>query len=332
MGRMIEQWLTKVKGVPVMEALPPWLAFPGGRRIHVDPYWGVDSGRDGSSPDKAVKTLTRALALATADQNDVVYFHARSNTAAYTTNYLSSVFDWNKDGVHLVGINSGVNISPRSRVAFLSTYDTNASAMFTVSANNCYIANMQFFMGVASTKPIGCMNVTGQRNRFENCHIAGFGALTNDILGAYSLKLTGAEENLFVDCTIGHDRISRGAYANSEILVASVAKNNNFRNCVIKGFTSSATNWVFLRAAAGSLDGVLEFKDCRFINSVHRTGGTGLTYGFIVNSGAGGDVILSGTTGVMAGDINSTDSGNVYGLGAIATAATFGLGVALTQS
>lgn len=314
--------------------LNAYLAQPSqGARFFVAPGIGPGQGSDsydGLSPFTPFRTLARALAMATANRNDTVFLLAQGNTASWTTDYQSATLDWNKNGVHLIGVNSQPQLGQRSRVAFLSTYDT-ASNLFTVSANGCLIQNIEFFAGVAGTTPTGCMKVTGQRNRFSNCQISGMGNSANDIAGAYSLSLAAAQENLFVDCYIGLDTVTLGAAANSQIVCSAAATRNMFLRCQIATYTNHATNNNFLRAPTGSLDRWLNFNDCQFINPIDASS-TNLTQAFIVASDAGGGVYLIGKTGVIgATDWNSTDAGNVRGILGTVTAGTFGLGVAVTR-
>jgi hypothetical protein len=262
-----------------------------GQTYFVKPRTGSD-GANGKSPRRAFKTLEKALAAATANQNDVVYLFAESNdTSADTTDYQTTTLDWNKDLVHLIGINAGGPLSQRSRVAFISTYDT-ASNLFTLSADSCLIANISFFAGVAGTAPLGSVKVTGSRNVIRNCHIAGIGNDANDIAGAYSLKLDGASENLLDDCTIGLDTIARGTGANSGVLVDTAAARNEFRNCRFIAFLEHATNHVHVRLAdATAIDRYLLFKGCLFyyFSANYAAAGTGvmkltadLTQGWII--------------------------------------------------
>ena len=60
-----------------------------GNVYHVKPSTGSD-GHSGTSPDEAVKTVSKALSLCTANQNDVVLLYAQSNTASATTDYQSA--------------------------------------------------------------------------------------------------------------------------------------------------------------------------------------------------------------------------------------------------
>lgn len=212
-----------------------------GRAIFVRPSTGND-GNTGLNPSSSgsVRTLTQALALATANHGDVVYLIAESNTAASTTDYQSATLTWNKDGVHLIGINDGSFMGQRSRIGQLSTVKT-VESLVTVSANNCLIANLEIFQGVTSstaTSPVA-LTVSGDRNKVMNCQISGNGDTggSTDTAGARSLVVTGAE-NQFVNCYIGLDTVIR-ATQTSETSVANAR--NVFDDCVINSYTSLST-------------------------------------------------------------------------------------------
>ncbi len=228
---------------------------------------GGSDGNNGKSPRKALKTLAKAQSLATANQNDVVYLMSGKNSSSGTTDYQSETLDWAKDGVHLIGVNSGSHMSQRSRIALISSYVT-ASNLFTLSANNCYIANIQTYEGVSDANPTGCMKVTGDRNMFENCHLAGIGGDANDISGAYSLFVNGAEEVRFRNCHIGLNTVSAGTAANSEILFDGAAKNILFEACTIFRRIEHATNHPLVKLAdATAIDEMIQFNNCGFIST-----------------------------------------------------------------
>src|SRR3989304_8091611 len=111
--------ITPVRGIPVLPSFPSWLAYTQGNIYHVKPYSGSDSN-DGLQIDRPIKTLSRAQTIATADQNSVKLLYSEPNTASLTTDYQSTTLSWAKDGVHLIGINSGNPISARSRLGWLS--------------------------------------------------------------------------------------------------------------------------------------------------------------------------------------------------------------------
>lgn len=273
-------------GVPVLGAQG---FLTQGQSWFVKPVSGND-GNTGKTPLRAFKTMAKALSAAVADRNDVVYFFSEGNAAAEATDYQSATLDWNKDCVHIIGINAGNMLSQRSRIAFASAYDT-ASNLMTVSASGCLIANMQIYAGVAGTNPTGCLQVTGDRNHFFNCHIAGIGNDANDIAGAYSLKLDGADENLFEKCTIGLTTIARGTNANADILIDTDSKLDIWKDCVIARRIEHNTNAPLVQLAdATSIQDFIMFDNCSFIscdvNYAYTNGGVfslpALTAGYII--------------------------------------------------
>jgi hypothetical protein len=302
-----------------MPGLPPWLAFTQGNIWHVKPYSGSDTTGSGRSPKSAFKTIKVALAAATADQNDVILLYSEAVSGALTTDLLASTLTWNKDLTHLIGVGSGVSMSPRARISPVAAYDSAAPTM-NVTAGGCYFANLQVIMDCVGVTPLGALSITGgARNRFDNCHFLGMVYATNDISGAYSLLLSGAEECEFHDCTIGSDRIALGASANSQIKIAATSKNILFKDCRVRIVSTHGTNSLFLRAPAGSLDGAVIFQNCVGVNSQSRNvSGVELTYAFAVTADAGGDVVLDANSAFQATDLNATDAGNVYAAGASA--------------
>src|SRR4051812_12677832 len=85
----------------------------------VRPNTGSDAN-DGLSAGSAFQTLLKALQTATANQNDIVLLCAESNTAGRTTSYQAATLDWNKDLVHLIGVNGGPFLGQRSRISNLA--------------------------------------------------------------------------------------------------------------------------------------------------------------------------------------------------------------------
>lgn len=322
-----------------------YMGFPGlptgGTAWFVDPYYGAD-GNAGRRPDKPFKTLAKAHDVATADQNDIVYMLARSNTATYTTDYQSATLDWNKDAVHLIGVNAGSRFSPRSRVAFASTYAT-ASNLFTVSAKGCMFANLEFFAGVASATPTGgCMKLTGMRNHFVNCHIAGIGNDLMDKAGAYDLWFYDSAENYFENCVIGIDTVKRGTAANYGMLFTTAAGVGSartiFRGCLFPAWCESAGNYLFVSAnQANALDRFLLFDNCVLHNvGAAVAGGAQMTQAMQIHAAANGHVILHNTTIVGADNVNASDTGLILcGSGSFANnteATDLGLAVVTTNA
>lgn len=282
-------------GVPVMGKMTQ------GNSWFVRPRLGSDA-YDGKSPAKAFATLAKALSVATANQNDVVYMFAEGNTAANTTDYQSAALDWNKDGVHLIGVGSGSMIGQRSRIAELSTVKT-IEDLFTVSANNCYIANLEVFQGVASSTATAAraMVVSGMRNHIENCQISGNGDTggSTDDAGARSLAVSGAE-NLFSHCYIGLDTVVRATQATE---IAITGKRNIFEDCIVESWTSLST---FKAITATSVDRFVVLKNC-ILSAVQNITSAVAPTGAIANTTPNGNMIILGGGVFGYADVTTSD-------------------------
>ena len=259
-----------------------------GRTFFVKPRTGSD-GADGKSPRTAFKTRARALAAATANQNDVVYLMAESNTASETTDYQSANLDWNKDGVHLIGVNAGGFMGQRSRIAPLSTVTAFAN-LFTVSANGCRIENIELFQGAMNTNPSAastCLTVSGERNHFVNCQISGIGDSTLDDAGSNSLTITGSE-NTFDGCYIGLDTVIR-ATSVTEVVLSGTPARTLFRDCHFATYTSGST-FKMITVPTGA-DRWVKFRDCDFV-AVQNIAGAVAPTGLIGITTMNGQVLI----------------------------------------
>lgn len=297
---------------------------PDSAPLFVAPNTGSDGNR-GISANQPLDTLTKAQSLATANRNDVVFMISESNTASATTDYQSVALDWAKDGVHLIGVNSGNMVAGRSRIAQLSTA-TDVDNLFTVSADNCLIANIHVFHGVDDATSKGAVLVSGMRNHFVNCHFAGIGHATMDTSANYSLSVTGSE-NLFEDCVIGLDTISR-ATATYEMSISGGVARNVFKRCLITSMAGAA-GFSFLNVGATGIDRYTMFEDCTFINAIQSTATT-MTEALSVDAGTSpnGMIILRNCTLIGATDWEASgESARVYIDGAAPTNNTSGLAV-----
>lgn len=282
----------------------------GGKVWFVKPGSGSDS-YSGKRPNQAVKTLSKVHTLMRADKNDVAIMISEDNSASGTTDYQSATLNWSKDGTHLVGVNSGSFFGQRSRIAQLSTA-TSIAPLVTWSANNASMRNLHVFQGVDDADSVTAMDVTGERNSFINCHIAGIGHATQDVAAARTLKITGGAENWFSHCVIGLDTISR-ATASAEIEFASQATRNVFEDCIIPTMAGAA-GFVFLDFdAASTLDRFTLFRRCSFINAVSSTA-TAMTEAVDSHASAGGMVVFEGCNlvGVTSGQHDAGSVGNVF--------------------
>ena len=290
-----------------------------GKVFFVKPVSGSDTA-SGVNPQKALKTLARALELVTANQNDIVYLMSEGNASAACTNYQSATLDWNVDGVSLIGINSGAIVSPRSRIAWAAgTAITSAAPhLMVLSANNCLIEGVSIFAGIADADAIGALSITGNRNVIRRCHIAGIGNDTQDASGAHSIKMAGGTENLLEDCTLGVDTIARGTAANSVVLFAAVTggtdtnARNVFRGCRFVQYSEATGSPAVTRESSGS-DRYNLFDGCVFLN----TGTSVAAQAFAVTAGGSpsGFILLNNCSFYRFTDVETTPTNAVLALG-----------------
>ena len=300
-----------------------------GKAIYVKPNSGSDSN-SGLGMDKAVKTLTQALALATAHQNDTVYLVAENDAMATCTDWQSSVLAWNKDMVHLVGIGNTTMVGKRARIGWLSTATVSAdTALVIVSANGCNFENVAIKAELADANCLGALEVTGERNHFLNCEISGILTNTQDATGAYSLSLNGGSENTFDGCYIGADTIGRGTASNSEILLKGGATRNIFRDCYVVTFAEANTHQFLIKGSSG-IDRFCMFDNCVFYNPVQSTATTMLEAFDITAGGSPNGMIIVKDCMLIGCPCWEADveSGEVYIQGADASANSTTVGIA----
>lgn len=295
-----------------------------GKTFYVNPVSGSD-GNDGSL-NAPFSTLSAGYAACTAGKNDTVILIGDGSTTG--TARLSAGFTWAKNATHLIGLSSGVNISNRSRIAPTAAVAAFAN-FFTVSASGCLFENIQWFHGfdTGGTNQI-CLTVTGGRNLFRNCHIAGMGdTASGNSTGSRSLKISTTGENQFEDCTIGLDTALRHV-ANASVEFAGGAPRNVFRRCVFPFFGDAATILGIIVSAAAGSDRFQLFKDCIFVNAIKSTS-TQMSALATLAASMGGMLVFKDCTliGITEFGSDATSLGQIYVDGGTVTAATSSIAV-----
>jgi hypothetical protein len=243
-----------------------------GRVIYVNPRTGSDSNSGASPTNEStgrdrnqgpMSTLAAAYALTTSGQNDTIVLLAAGNSASDTTTRVSSTITWSNNNTHLIGVGADSMVAQRQRVALLGTV-TGVTSLINVSGSGCKFQNIHFYHGIADATSIGpAVQVSGDRNVFENCHIAGMGADLMVGAGGTSLKLTG-DENIFRHCDIGLDTIARDSSAEGEIWLDGSASRNIFEDCLISAFIDNVAYEHVVFEDATAIDRYVWFKNCLF--------------------------------------------------------------------
>lgn len=246
--------------------------------------WYVDAGITASGAGKtrgtAFKTVAEGLSAATADNDDVVVVAGSSSTGRTTE---ASAINWNKRRTHLVGSGAPRRINSRNGMGFASTV---VSPCFTVSEKDCIFANIS----IAVFEDINVLvNVTGDYNTWINVHFQGIGnATTGDDTAGRSLVLTGAEENEFINCTIGIDTVARSA-ANASLELTGSCPRNKFINCDFPTFNDNA-GVLWIKADTGNCyERFLQLENC-FFNNPDGASSTTMTIGFDLSTTGNGDI------------------------------------------
>jgi hypothetical protein len=326
-------------GVPVMSGMP--LPFTGDYWF-VDPLHGSDSF-EGNQPTRAFKTLYRAQAAATADQNDVVILMGSGDTTGTARLSLANaqsvdptattgVLTWAKNGVHLIGVTAPTGISQRARIAPPSgTYTQatfNSGNFVVVTASGCLFANFSVFHGFSTggTNQIAWTD-SGGRNAYVNVNLQGAGdAASAADTGSHSLLISAGGENLFSGCTIGLDTTPRSS-GFSEIAFSGASPRNVFDRCIVET-NAAAVGCFWISIATLGIDRYVLFRDTAFTNpTLGGPAATAMTVGMNIPASPGGAVITQnclsyGATKLTTGGLAVTNLPASAAGGGLVTAIT----------
>lgn len=303
-------------GMPLFGGVPPFVSS-NSKTFFVDPTNGSD-GNSGNSPKTALATLYRAHYLMTSGNNDVCYLigtgaaagscrlslaNALAAQGPSETAVTTGTLVWSKNACHLIGIGAPGQWARARIAAPTGTYTsaTFGSPLFmTVSGQGCYFANFSLYQ-TFSTGEDGeiCLNVTGDYNVFNNVLVGGMqSALSAAGAASRDIAFTAADDNLFVNCIVGTDTVTRSA-ANSSVEFLTGSARNKFVDCEFPLRTSSAAATFGLVAAASGCDRYSLFKNCLFLNAMD-SGSTAVSGAFLMPASAGGCMVING--GGLVGD------------------------------
>ncbi len=301
-----------------------------GKSYFVDPTNGSDS-YDGKSLSRAKATLTAGEELLTAGQNDVLYYMAGTSSIS-----LSAQLVWDKNYTHLIGICAPVNMSQRARI-FQTSDATGLSPLINITASGCSFRNFYINQGVADATSKVCVQVTGDRNYFENVHFNGIGNATMDVDGASCVKLDAAHFCRFVNCTLGSQSMDAGSAATSnELWFDTESSQNTFEDCIFTRRIEHETNHVLVQVEDALGIGAFNlFKRCLFMYTATNQAYTGATVFEIPAISSKTRIIVLQDCMAVAGDSSATTwDSNTRGVlfnNAVAPAATAGGGLATLQ-
>ena len=296
-----------------------------GKNFFVDPLNGSDN-YSGKSLAQAFATLGAGYAALRTGKNDTLVLVG--NGAAAGSAFLSAGLAWEKDAAHMIGIAAPTQLSQRARIAPTAGVTAFAN-LFTVSGNGCYFGNLQWVheFTTGTTAQI-CMTITGLRNVFDGCHLAGMvDAASAASATSRSLKISAGEENYFHRCTIGVDTISRGV-ANASVQFAAGSTRNIFRDCIFPFMCGADTPLGIIVAAAAGSDRFQLFDRCLFINAIKSTS-TAMAGLCTLAAAMGGMLVFKDCTliGITEYGTDATSRAQIYVDGAVVDAGASGIAV-----
>lgn len=273
-------------GVPIIGGAPALLPFNGAY------YWvNETSGSDGfpGTADQPFATLSQALSQCVSGSNSVIFFSG--------TIHLTSKLTWNKNQVHLVGLDAPLERGKRARISVSGS--TAFTPMVDVTANGCWFVNFGTFYGFnsASNNAI-CWQDTGGRNCYDNVEFMGFGdntasTGTANITAARAFKFNNnTGESTWRNCVFGVDTTDRGA-TNYTLEIAGGAPRLYFFNCDFEArLASGGTAGSHVLIGASGIDRYCKFVQCRFGNFSTNA----MAQAFNVNAAPGGNIWLDQCT------------------------------------
>jgi len=293
-----------------------------GKTIYVDPTSG-DDDNDGRSPAQAVSTIAEGEDRLTAGQNDTLVY-----LAGTTSGSIVDTLTWDKDYTHFIGMCAPTFMAQRARI-FNSGNTTASTPLLNVTAKGCLFKDLYLFQGSA-VATVGCVQVSGGRNAFVNVHFAGMGHATNSAgANAYSLKLNGAEECLFKNCTIGIDTIKRTG-DNHPLWIDGTVTRCKFDECMFVSWAENTGYSLCTVQDTTAIDRFIQFHNCTYYNFWTNWGNT-LAEAFAVPAGMQTNYLMfTGQQNLIAIDeLESNDRSGTYVTGPAAAAAS-GIGVTPT--
>lgn len=294
-------------------------------------YYFVDAvnGSNGNSgeADSPFSTLDYAFDRCTDGNNDVIYIIGDGSTAA--TQRLSEQLVWSKDATHLIGI-TAPGLNKRARISTATGATTNIANLISVTASGCYFSNFSIFQGVGQTGTAEQLfQVSGNQNYFGNVDFLGMGSVAGASEAAsYTLKLYGAQENVFENCYFGADTRDRDE-ANTNVQLrknaSSVASaRNRFIHCWF-AMRATATTPTFIDAnESGSVDRFNWFDNCKFNNFGTSAVAAVVAY----HASQGGYTVMDNCTAVACTDWTAADTSVVQIAGPVPNGDTSGMAVA----
>lgn len=232
-----------------------------GNKYYLDPMYGSDNN-NGKSASTAKKTLPAALALPTANKNDILIIIG----GALALN-LAVGLTISKSYSHIIGAAAPLRFGGRVRIGHAGMA---MSPMVTISGDGSIYQNLHFQHGQANAVNLIACSITGLRNYFTGCH---FEASLDSVAsgGSYAWRAiqieAAAQANMFYKCTFGSWTVPWASAAGRLVQFQGDNADTIFEDCIFICNTIAATMKMigFAGAISGGQSRIV-FKRCSFEN------------------------------------------------------------------
>lgn len=214
-----------------------------GDRFFVDYRNGSDNF-DGQTKSRAVKTLSKAYALATSNSNDVIFIDGDSGVAE------TAMITWSKNRIHVIGDNglpSYLGYGPGARITLgVTGVATNIAIIQNTGVRNTF-QSLKFDHSDTVAQGLYAFAEGGEYTRFANCEFYKSSLLTT---ATAAEVLCNGDSSQWYGCTFG-DLVNEVGTGGSRP-----------RACVI--FTRETITGKVARDCS--------FVDCTFLKKAQNTG------------------------------------------------------------
>jgi len=292
-----------------------------GDDYYVDYRNGSDSN-DGLTWDTAFRTLSKAVATATSNNNDRIWVDGDSTVVE------TAMITIDKNRLHIIGWNGALgHFGQGAKIKIgVTTAATDVACIKNTGVRNTFVG-LKIMNENTVAEGLYAWAEGGEFSRFFNCEF--YKSTDLDDAGASEMLLNG-DSAMFYDCTFGSLANETGDIRANVLCTATLAgkklRDCYFENCLFFG-KADDTDKVFVYGAnATDVERMLMFKECSFINNPLSAGTPAHAVGF----GAAqtqGVVFLKDCSSVDC-TVMAEAAVGIYVDGAVPTFATTGVSVA----
>lgn len=313
-------------GIPQYGGLPPTF----GNVWFVDYGTGSDEN-PGTDPQTPLKTLSRAHALCTTNNNDYILIDGYSEIVE------TEMVDFTKSRVHVFGCNGippGLGYGAGARITLGTTGVAADIATIRNTGTRNTFTGIKFSNTSATTTCLYTVAEGGEYTRYNNCEFYKSSLLTTDLTAEV---LCNGDSSQWYGCTFGDLVNERGASGKvrpnvlltRELITGKVARDCAFVNCLFQHKAAHVDCRLIYGPNATDVERRLLIIRPVFWNCVLATADPA----YAVSFGAAqtvGDVLV-----IDAATCNVTHIGgaslNIYIMGAVPTQNTAGISVEITS-